>query len=227
MKRRLELNDYFENRRAKDPDSILKILTYRKRRRRFPFRYNGDNWAYDLICEHQRHYGVIDGQHLTPDAVAIKMAWLARWYGQGEKHVLEACCGTGQITKELLKHGFTVTAFDNEITMTEIHQYLYPMCYAAIIDFRCFDQVEMPLIVSSPPPDEEILTEFIDWLVRSLTPGGRAVLLLPDRYVDSEQPEILAANLSRLKILDRSRSKENFVHTDAVFEIVVAEKAEE
>jgi SAM-dependent methyltransferase len=180
-----------------------------------------------MVCEHQRHYGVVNGQHLTPDAVAVKMAWLARWHSPEAMQVLDACCGTGQITKELLKHGFRVSAFDNDVTMTEIHQYLYPTCYAAIVDFREFKGVQVPLIVACPPSDEEVLAEFMAWLVESLTPGGRAVLLLPDRYVDEEEPEELAANLSRLKIRERSMPVEKFAHTDAAFEIVVVEKRAE
>lgn len=222
--KRLELKDYFRNRRPKDPGTIIGILTRLKRWWRLPFRYKGKNWSYDTVCERQRHYGVVHCQHLTPDAVAVKMAWLAKWYARGVTTVLEACCGTGQITKELLKHGFAVTAFDIDPTMTEVHNYLYPKCYAAIADFRKFDGVQVPLIVSCPPFDGEDSADFMVWLVESLTPGGRAVLLLPDCYVDEEEPEALARNLSRLNILDRSTPKEKFMHTDDDFEIVVVEK---
>ncbi len=220
-------NSYFKNRRPGDPDTLPEIVTYHKQHGELPFRYDGDNWAYDTVCERQKRRGVVNCQYLTPDAVAVKMAWLAKWYARGETNVLDACCGTGQITKELLKHGFTVSAFDIDVSMTEVHQYLYPECYAAIADFRQLDGMQVPLIVSNPPFDRAIAVEFIDWLVRSLTPGGRAVLLLPDRYVDKEKPKALADNLSRLKILDRSMPKEKFMHTNAAFEIVVVEKREE
>ncbi|MDR2891309.1 MAG: hypothetical protein LBV18_06955, partial [Alistipes sp.] len=159
-----------------DPDTLTEITTYHKRHGELPFRYDGDNWPYDTVCERQKRRGVVNCQYLTPDATAAEMASLARQYADGWGHVLDACCGTGQITKELLKRGFEVSAFD------------------------------------------------IDWLVRSLIPGGRAVLLLPKGYVDKERPKALACNLSRLKILHRSAVTEKFVHTKGVFEIVVMEK---
>ncbi len=217
-------NSYFKNRRRDDPDTLPEIVTYHKQHGELPFRYDGDNWPYDTVCERQKRRGVTNCQYLTPDAVAVKMAWLARWYAPEETQVLDACCGTGQITKELLKHGFAVSAFDIDVSMTEVHQYLYPECYAAIADFRQLDGMQVPLIVSNPPFDRAIAVEFIDWLVRSLTPGGRAVLLLPDRYVDKDKPKALAENLSRLNIIDRSTPKEKFVHTNVAFEIVVVKK---
>ncbi len=220
-------NSYFKNRRPGDPDTLPEIVTHHKQHGELPFRYDGDNWPYDTVCERQKRRGVVLCQFLTPDAVAAEMASIARRYADGWEHVLDACCGTGQITKELLKLGFEVSAFDIDISMTEVHQYLYPQCYASIEDFRKLNGMQWPFIVSNPPFDREVATEFIDWLVRSLIPGGRAVLLLPQGYVDKNRPKALAENLSRLKVLHRSAVTEKFVHTKGIFEIVVVEKRTE
>ena len=160
----------------------------------------------------------------TPDAVAVKMAWLAKWYGQGETRVLDACCGIGCITRELLKNNLTVSAFDIDPSNTAVHNHHFPECYAVLSDFRKLEGMQWPLIVSHPPFGKETLIEFIDWLVRSLIPGGRGVLLLPDRYVDDEAPEELIRTLARLKILDRSKPKDMFSPANESFEIVVVEK---
>ena len=217
-------NSYFKNRRPDEPDTLPEIVTYHKQHGELPFRYEGENWPYDTVCERQKRYGVAHCQFLTPDAVAAELANLAQWYADGETNVLDACCGTGQITKELLKLGFTVSAFDIDVSMTEVHNYLYPECYAAIADFRQLTGFQSKLIVSNPPFDRTIAAEFIDWLVRSLAPGGRAVLLLPQGYIYKDRPKALAENLARLKMLRRTPVTEKFVHTKGTFEIVVVEK---
>lgn len=219
-------NSYFKNRRPGDPDTLAEITTYHKQHGELPFRYEGGNWPYDTVCERQKRRGVEHCQYLTPDAAAAEMARLAECFAGEVRHALDACCGTGQITRELLKLGFTVSAFDIDPSMTGVHNYLFPQCQAAIADFRWLTGMPVPLIVFNPPFDRTIASEFIDWLVASLIPGGRAVLLLPAGFIDKERPKTLAENLSRLKLLDRSTVTVPFVHTKGVFEIVVVEKRE-
>jgi predicted RNA methylase len=217
-------NSYFKNRRPEDPDTLSEIVAYHKRNGELPFRYDGDNWPYDTVCERQKRCDIQHCQYLTPDAVASEMARLAKHYAGDATAAFDACCGTGQITKELTKCGFEVTGFDIDPSMIEVHNYLYPECNASIADFRKLTGEQWEIIVSNPPFDRAIAPGFIDWLVKSLTPCGRAVLLLPVGYVDKNKPKALAENLSRLKVLHRSAVTERFVHTNGNFEIVVVEK---
>ena len=217
-------NSYFKNRRPDDPETLSEIVAYHQQHGDLPFRYDGDNWPYDTVCERQKRRGVYHCQFLTPDAVAERMAQLAKRYGGDTEVVFDACCGTGQITKELLKLGFDVSAFDIDPEMVQVHNYLYPNCCARVADFRDIDDVQRSLIISNPPFDRTIAVEFIGWLTGSLAPDGRAVVLLPEGYVNKDKPKALAESLSRLKVLHRARVTEKFVHTGGNFEIVVLER---
>jgi len=106
------LNSYFKvNRMQNLPDAISEIAEYERENGELPFAYSGNNWVYDAFCERQKYRGVHNSQFLTPDDTVREMLRLAGIYFS-DKNVLEPCCGTGQITKELLKAGYNVTAFD-------------------------------------------------------------------------------------------------------------------
>mgnify|MGYP003623371768 FL=1 len=224
MEKKFALNNsYFKNRRPDDPFTIAEITAYHMEHGELPFRYDGDNWPYDTVCERQKKHSVQYCQYLTPELLASRIAGLARKYAGENIEALDACCGTGQITKHLLKLGFTVSAFDIDPGMTQLHNYFYPDCYASIADFRTLDGMQWPLIVSNPPFDRGIAEEFIRWLVESLSPGGIAVLLLPLGFVDKQRPKTLIQDLFRLRVLHRCTVTDKFAHTNGVFEIVVFE----
>lgn len=72
-------------------------------------KYNTDyslfyDWEFDLICTRQKE--------------DIKL-WknLAARYGDP---ILEVCCGSGRITRELAEMGFEITALDNSVSMLKI-----------------------------------------------------------------------------------------------------------
>ncbi|MDR1130592.1 MAG: methyltransferase domain-containing protein, partial [Prevotellaceae bacterium] len=51
---------------------------------------------------------------------------------------MDPCCGTGQLTPELLRRGFEVTAFDVDYEMVETINLLYPELKARQMLFRDF-----------------------------------------------------------------------------------------
>ncbi len=57
-------NSYFKNRRPGDPDTLPEIVTHHKQHGELPFRYDGDNWPYDTVCERQKRRGVVLCQFL-------------------------------------------------------------------------------------------------------------------------------------------------------------------
>ncbi len=222
-------NSYFKNRRPEDPDTLSEIVAWYREHGELPFRYeSGDlrDWPYDTVCERQKRHGVQRCQYLTPDTVANEMALLASAYAT-TAYALDACCGTGQITKALLRHGFHVDGFDIDPDMLAAYNLVYPQCGGHVEDITLpARDGERKLIVSNPPFDRSIAVEFMVWLTKRLAEGGIAVLLLPVGYVDKERPKALVENLSRLQVLHRSAVTEKFVHTNGNFELVVVEKTE-
>lgn len=61
-------NSYFKNRRLIWPYTLCEIHDYLQQHGELPFRYDGDNWSYDALCERQKRRGVRLSQYLTPDA---------------------------------------------------------------------------------------------------------------------------------------------------------------
>lgn len=225
MKKYALSNSYFKNRQPNDPDTPAEVVSYLREHGELPFRYDGDNWPYDMVCERQKRRGVIRCQHLTPDATAARMAELARMYKNDVFAALEPACGTGQITKQLLEQGFVVSAFDVDPEMIAVHNHVHPDVHASVQDFRDIkDDYRWQLIVSNPPFDREIALDFMQWMVENLATGGRAVLLLPKNYVDKTSPKALKSCLDRLKVIHRCDVREKFAHASTPCEIVVLEK---
>ena len=67
-------NSYFKNRLLIWPDTLCEIHDYLQQHGELPFRYDGDNWPYDALCERQKRRGVRLSQYLTPDATARRIA---------------------------------------------------------------------------------------------------------------------------------------------------------
>lgn len=97
VKIRYALATYFKNRHYGWPDTLMDIYDYSQQYGELPFRYEGNNWIYDTMNEWQRRNGVQLSQYLTPDHTAMKMAELAMHYVDNESHIVDACCGTGQL----------------------------------------------------------------------------------------------------------------------------------
>lgn len=214
-------NSYFKNRRPDDPDTPAEVVDFFNDHRELPFAYQGDNWSYDMVCERQKRRGVVSCQHLTPDATARVMAGLAARFSK-ERTAVDACCGTGQITKFLISVGFDVEAFDLDSDMLAVHRCLYPEVGASQHDIADHQaNRRYPLVVSNPPFDQPIAQQFMRWLVTNLAKDGIAVLLLPAGYMEKKRPKTLAAILSSFAVLHREPVREKFFHARGSFEIVV------
>ncbi len=216
-------NSYFKNRRPDDPDTPAEVVAFFEEHGELPFEYNGGNWSYDMVCERQKRRGVQLCQYLTPDDTARRMAELARVYSQSGV-VLDACCGTGQITKFLIDAGYDVRAFDCDRDMLALHNLFYPQVEASQGNIRDWQSFYCwSLIVSNPPFDQVAGQEFMSWLLRNIAVGGHAVLLLPNGYMEKTRPRSLVDILACFAMLHREPVMEKFAHTNGNFEIVVLE----
>lgn len=113
--KRPTLPNYYRQRHFQWPDTLPEIFDYLRQHDERPFLYGGDNWPYDAMCEWQRRQGVSISQFLTPDLTARQMAALAVRSFDNECRIVDACCGTGQLTRVLIVEGVhpaSIVAFD-------------------------------------------------------------------------------------------------------------------
>ncbi len=223
MKKKYALNNsYFKNRPYGMPDTILEIAKYKEEYGELPFEYSGNNWVYDAFCERQKRVGVHNSQFLTPDATTERMMHFAGKYFNGND-VLEPCCGTGQITKELLKDGYNVTAFDIDHDMVALCKMLYPelnVCQSHFVEMSGVHNQ----IVANPPYEIPALTEFLQWVLSVQNKGGISILLLPAGFVDKDRPKATFETLRKFSLREREDMSESFARTNAKAEIIVLEK---
>ncbi|MDR1348288.1 MAG: hypothetical protein LBJ63_07705 [Prevotellaceae bacterium] len=222
MKKYALTNSYFKIRYGNMPDTILEIAKYEKEKGELPFRYSGDNWVYDAFCERQKRKGVYGSQYLTPDATVDRMLHFAGKYFT-DNWVLEPCCGTGQITKELIKDGYNVTAFDVDYDMVEFCRFMYPEVPVEKSDFRDV-RGKYSQIVANPPYEIPELTDFLEWILSVQDSGGMSVLLLPKGFIHKDKPKRLTAILNRFYVLETEDMHENFERTNTKAEITVLKK---
>jgi 2-polyprenyl-3-methyl-5-hydroxy-6-metoxy-1,4-benzoquinol methylase len=117
-----------------------------------PFRYDGDNWPYDALCERQKRRGVRLSQYLTPDATARRIAALAVRYFENDSRIMDVCCGTGQLTRALIAEGVhpsQIVGLEVDRELADFYARLYPVTQTLIgpyrdIDFRCENVVANP-----------------------------------------------------------------------------------
>ncbi|MDR3169639.1 MAG: methyltransferase domain-containing protein [Candidatus Peribacteria bacterium] len=84
---------------------------------------------------------------------------------------LDACCGTGQLTKYLIKEGFKVEGFDIGCDMVEICKLQYPdHIFWEQNYIEPENERKYKLIVSNPPYDIGDLAEFFEYLYNTLHP---------------------------------------------------------
>ncbi|MBF0650797.1 ParB/RepB/Spo0J family partition protein [Dysgonomonas sp. GY75] len=216
-------NSYFKNRKEGYPDTILEIAMYRHQYGELPFECRDEsNWLYEAMIEHQKRCGVQNSQYLTPDATAMQLVSLCDNFLPVDNSVLDACCGTGQLTKFLLQNKLNVTGFDNDPDMVEICRLSYPQGTFEQYDFRD-NQIrrQYDLVVSNPPHEGKDMEQFFGWLSSALTDDGKAVLLLPKDFMDKQRPKQLAEHLRRFETLHREDMKEAFAHTKCICEACI------
>jgi predicted RNA methylase len=201
------------------PDTILEIAQYEKTNGELPFAYSGNNWVYDAFCERQKYRGVQNSQFLTPDATADKLRQFAGKYFTG-KSILEPCCGTGQISKELLKDGYDVAAFDIDPELVRLCNLLFPELIVFQSDFKECNFFAYQ-IIANPPYEIQALTEFLEWIDKVQNSGGLSILLLPKGFIKKERPKRTVEALNKFEILETRDMTEEFVRTKINAEIVV------
>lgn len=218
-------NSYFKGNYggySQRPVTPYEVLLYYKQHGELPFAYNGDNWLYDCYCEYQKRNGVYHSQFFTPDATAERMAEIALDYFDEEKPVLDACCGFGQLTRALLKEGFEAYGYDFSHEMVELFKE-YTKCDAAHTDFQSFN-MKYKNIMSNPPYEIPLLTEFLECTYNILEDDGTLILLIPNGFIDKTRPKRTGDILAKYKLLYSEPMTEEFLRTKVHCEIVVLEK---
>lgn len=204
------------------PRTPYEVLMYYKQHGELPFAYNGDNWLYDCYCEYQKRNGVYHSQFFTPNATAERMAEIALDYFDENKPVLDACCGFGQLTRTLLKQGFQAFGYDFSHELVEMYKE-YTKCEAERIDFQSFN-VKYTNIMSNPPYEIPLLTEFLECTYEILEDNGTLILLIPNGFVDKTKPKRTVEILNKYRLLYSEPMREEFLRTKVYAEIVILKK---
>lgn len=219
-------NSYFKNRLLIWPDTLCEIHDYLQQHGELPFRYDGDNWPYDALCERQKRRGVRLSQYLTPDATARQIAALAVRYFENDSRIMDVCCGTGQLTRALIAagvHPSQIVGLEVDRELADFYARLYPVTQTLIgpyrdIDFRCEN------VVANPPFETTEVVDFLSWLAKVQQPGDRSVLLLPHGFIDKQRPKGIQEMLRQFEVLYRTPMQERFARTNVTAEIVVLER---
>lgn len=219
-------NSYYKHRQMGWPDTLAEIYDYLQQHSELPFRYEGDNWPYDAICERQKRWGVYLSQYLTPDRTARQMAALAVRYFDNDSRIVDACCGTGQLTRAMIAeevHPSAIVGFDMDGDMIAIYERLYPTVDAMRmrfedIDFRCEN------IIANPPFETAECISFFDWLSKVQISGNYAVLLLPHGFIDKQRPKSVQETMRHFIAHYRTPMQEPFACTNCRAEIVILER---
>ena len=219
-------SSYYKHRQMGCPDTLAEIYDYLQQHGELPFRYEGDNWSYDAMCERQKRPGVYLSQYLTPDRTARQMAALAVRYFDNDSRIVDACCGTGQLTRALIAEGVhpsAIIGFDVDRELVDIYERLYPTVDAMQmrfeeIDFRCEN------IIANPPFETAACILFFDWLTKVQSSGDYAVLLLPHGFIDKQRPKAIQETMRHFLIHYRTSMQEPFARTNCRAEIAVLER---
>ena len=220
-------NSYFKNRLLIWPDTLCEIHDYLQQHGELPFRYDGDNWPYDALCERQKRRGVRLSQYLTPDATARQIAALAVRYFENDSRIMDVCCGTGQLTRALIAasvHPSQIVGLEVDRELADFYARLYPVTQTLIgpyrdIDFRCEN------VIANPPFEIAECVSFLQWLSCTQHSGDRAVLLLPYGFIDKPCPKSVQETMRHFIVRHRTPMQEPFARTNCRAEIVVVERA--
>ena len=178
------------------------------------------------MCERQRRKGVYASQYLTPDHTARQMAALAMRYFDNDSRIVDACCGTGQLTRALLLEGVhpsAILGFDADAELVDLYERLYPDAAALRMQFREID-FHCENVIANPPFEVPECTVFLQWLSRIQCSGDRAVLLLPSGFIDKQRPRSVQETMRHFIVHHRIPMQEPFARTNCRAEIVMLER---
>ena len=243
-------SSYYKHRQMGCPDTLAEIYDYLQQHGELPFRYEGDNWSYDAMCERQKRPGVYLSQYLTPDRTARQMAALAVRYFDNDSRIVDACCGTGQLTRALIAEGghpSAIIGIDTNPRSTRrtpvptrlpphpligltldrqpvpIYERLYPPLDAMQMRFEEID-FRCENIIANPPFETAACILFFDWLTKVQRSGDYAVLLLPHGFIDKQRPKAIQETMRHFLIHYRTSMQEPFARTNCRAEIAVLER---
>ncbi|WP_204244914.1 methyltransferase domain-containing protein [Alistipes provencensis] len=165
-------------------------------------------------------------QYLTPDRTARQMAALAVRYFDNDSRIVDACCGTGQLTRALIAEGVhpsAIIGFDMDGDMIAIYERLYPTVDAMQMRFEDID-FRGENIIANPPFETAECIFFFDWLTKVQRSGDYAVLLLPHGFIDKQRPKTVQETIRHFIIHHRAPMQELFLRTNCRAEIVVLER---
>lgn len=230
LKKKFVLNNsYFKNRQHNSPGNPFEVLEYYKEHKELPYN-NGsitENWFYECFCEYQKRVGIRNSQFFTPSKTAERMVEILSEYSEFDEseRILDACCGFGQITKSLKNQGYKqIEGFDNDRQMVNAYFDLTGF------DARVFDFNEAQfadkynIIISNPPYEGKDLTAFLEFVDKHLHQTGKAILLIPNGFLDKQRPLNLVQILNKFHIEKREKMSEKFERTGVDAEIVVLSK---
>lgn len=230
------VNSYFKNRTADMPKEPLEVAEYFEEHNELPYNHHGEseNWLYDCFTEYQKRTEINNNQFFTPPAVAKRMAEILNEYvNKKDEIIIDACCGYGQITKALCPYFSHIVAFDNDWYVNELFKF-YMKGVSSYIEFYKddFTQTEyfkidlhqVKGIISNPPYDIPLLTEFLYFVHQNLLEGGYACLLLPKNFINKTKPKKLIEILGTFEIKHRENPSKPFARTATKAEIVVLQK---
>jgi len=159
--------------------------------------------------------GVYASQYLTPDRTASQMAALAVRYFDNDSRIVDACCGTGQLTHALILEGVhpsAILGFDTDAELVGLYERLYPEAAALRmqfheVGFRCEN------VIANPPFEIAECVSFLQWLSRTQCSGDRAVLLLPYGFIDKPRPKSVQETMRHFIVRHRTPMQEPFART--------------
>lgn len=179
------------------------------------------------MCERQRRKGVYASQYLTPDRTARQMAALAVRYFDNDSRVVDACCGTGQLTRALILEGVhpsAILGFDTDAELVDLYARFYSEAAALRMQFREID-FRCENVIANPPFEIAECVSFLQWLSCTQHSGDRAVLLLPYGFIDKPCPKSVQETMRHFIVRHRTPMQEPFARTNCRAEIVVVERA--
>lgn len=140
---------------------------------------------------------------------------------------MDACCGTGQLTRALLLEGVhpsAILGFDADAELVDLYERLYPETNALRMQFREID-FRCENVIANPPFEITECTSFLQWLSRTQCSGDWAVLLLSYGFIDKQRPKAVQETMRHFIIHYRTPMQEPFARTACRAEIVVVERA--
>ena len=231
-------NSYFKNKWRGCPSTPLECLEYKQEHSERPFKWDYD--IYDVVIEYQKrsqsNMKLLD-QYYTPPKLAQRLAELCKYDFEKQdenyynkvpyRSVLDACCGFWMITRYLVNED--ICAFDVDSDNIKIIETMWYNDNIKVIQYnfkRDLGIGKFPCIVANPPYGKASIDidEFMQFIDNHLDDDWQAVLLVPNRYFESERPKKRVDLLSKWRVIYKEKASDEFVHTKINTSIYIIKK---